>query len=128
MRKRAIIIGCVILSVVGAVLLARTKPVLEGMDTVVRVASLTKNCSVKEDLDRLCAHYAAAEQDLRSGKVTCEHVYESFLACNGDVLKNHAGLQGVDRELRHFLLLKFARTDFGLTDWDCPALKNSDCL
>lgn len=123
--RRALIGGCLLLPVLGVVLLARRPPkaVSDAVDTVVRVANLTRNCSVKGELDRLCAHYTSAEKDLLAGRKKCIDVHDSFVECNGEVAKSHAGLWGLAREARYEFLLRFARKDFGLSDWECPALE-----
>jgi uncharacterized protein YceK len=70
----------------------------------------------------LCDAYTEAAKKSSDPEVAYKDVEDRFIAIWPPLIKMRAGVQGIDLRTRYPLWLRFARRDYQVANWSCPAL------
>jgi len=73
-------------------------------------------------LARLCDAYTEAAKKNSDPEIASKDVEDHFITIWPPLVKMRAGVQGLDLRSRYPLWLKFARYDYEVANWSCPAL------
>jgi hypothetical protein len=73
-------------------------------------------------LANVCDAYTKAEQQFPDPARAYENVRDHYVTFWPPLRKARAGLEGVEPSIRYALWLRFARNDYEVADWTCPAL------
>ena len=83
---------------------------------------MTERQLAKVTLGNLCDAYTQAERRLPDPVQAYEDVRDHYTTLWAPLIKMRAGVEGIDASVRYRLWLHFARHDYGVAGWSCPAL------
>lgn len=76
----------------------------------------------KRTLAGLCDAYTEAAKKNSDPEVAYKDVQDHFFTVWPPLIKMRAGVEGIDRSCRYPFWLRFARHDYDVANWSCPAL------
>src|SRR5438477_7233836 len=83
---------------------------------------MTERQLAKVTLANLCDAYTQTERRLPDPVQAYEDVRDHYTTLWAPLIKMRAGVEGIDASVRYRLWLHFARHDYGVAGWSCPAL------
>jgi hypothetical protein len=82
----------------------------------------TEKRIAKTTLSGLCDAYTKAERQLPDPVEAYEEVRDHYTTLWPPLMKMRAGVEGIEAGARYPFWLRFARHDYGVEGWSCPAL------